>query len=213
MFISPSILNADCLNLEREIKELEKAGADSIHIDVMDGRFVKYVTWGPSMISAIRKVTSLPLEVHLMIEEPEHSIKEYVGTGADTIMVHPESTKSLRRNLLQIKEANVKAGIALKLETPVEQVLHCLDLVDVVLLLTCDEGYGGQPFRMFAIDKISQVAEIRKRHRLDFPIIVDGGIGIETGKLCKEAGANVLVSGSYIFNHDKKAAIQALKNI
>lgn len=213
MFVSPSILNADYLNLERDIKLLEKAGADAIHIDIMDGRFVEYTTWGSATISAIRNVTTLPLEVHLMVEEPERSIKEYVETGADTIIIHPESTVSLRRTLLYIKRANVKAGIALKLETSVDAILHCLDLLDVVLLLTCDEGFGGQPFQMTSINKIYQVAELRRLHQLNLSIIVDGGIGLDTGKLCKEAGADVLVAGSYIFNQDKTKAIQSLKNL
>ncbi|WP_203247276.1 ribulose-phosphate 3-epimerase [Sporosarcina beigongshangi] len=213
MFISPSILNADYLNLESDIKQLENAGADAIHIDIMDGRFVEPTTWGATTVSAIRKITALPLEIHLMIDEPERSINEYVETGADVIMIHPESTVFLRKTLLAIKQANRKAGIALKLETRVDVILHCLDLLDVVLLLTCDEGFGGQPFHTMALNKISQVAKLREVHQLDYSIEVDGGIGLETGKLCKTAGADILVSGSYIFNQDKTKAIHSLKNI
>lgn len=213
MFVSPSILNANYLNLERDIKQLENAGADAIHIDIMDGRFVEHATWGASTISAIRKVTTLPLEIHLMIEEPERSIKKYIETGADSLMIHPESTVSLRRILKYIKQENQNAGVALKLETPVESILHCLDLLDIVLLLTCDEGFGGEPFQEIALDKINQVAELRNNHQLNFNIAVDGGIGLETGRLCKAAGADILVAGAYIFRHDKTEAIESLKNI
>jgi len=213
MFISPSILNADYVNLERDIKQLENAGADAIHIDIMDGRFVGATTWGAPTFSAIRKITSLPLEAHLMVVEPERSINEYVEAGADIIIIHPESTFFLRKSLLAIKKANKKAGIAFKLETPIDRIVHCLDLLDVVLLLTCDEGFGGQPFHTTALSKIEQLVKLREKHQLGYLIQIDGGINMETGKLCKEAGADILVAGSYIFNQDKSKAIDALKNI
>ncbi|MFD1414442.1 ribulose-phosphate 3-epimerase [Oceanobacillus jeddahense] len=214
MIVSPSILNADYLNLERDIKQLERAGADAIHIDIMDGRFVQNITWGPPTVSAIRKVTNLPLEVHLMIDKPEYNIKHYLEAGADIIIIHQESTIFLRKNLQAIKQAKVQAGVALKLETPVETIVHCLDLIDVVLLITCDEGFGGQVFHPQALYKISQIVKLREMRHLNFSIEVDGGIGIETGKQCKEAGAGRLVAGSFVFNHRKKnEAIQALKSL
>jgi len=201
------------VNLERDIKQLENAGADAIHIDIMDGRFVGATTWGAPTFSAIRKITSLPLEAHLMVVEPERSINEYVEAGADIIIIHPESTFFLRKSLLAIKKANKKAGIAFKLETPIDRIVHCLDLLDVVLLLTCDEGFGGQPFHTTALSKIEQLVKLREKHQLGYLIQIDGGINMETGKLCKEAGADILVAGSYIFNQDKSKAIDALKNI
>lgn len=213
MIISPSILNADYLNLERDINLLDKSAADAIHIDIMDGRFVQSATWGPPTVSSIRNVTNLPLEVHLMINNPEYFVEQYVRTGVDTIIIHPESTVFLRNTLHFIKQSDLKVGVALKLETPVSTILHCLDLVDVILFITCDEGFGGQPFHSLALNKISQLAEIRQTNKQNFHIEVDGGIGLETGKQCKEAGADILVAGSFIFNQHMGKAIQALKRL
>jgi len=215
LIISSSILSADYLNLERDINALENASADAIHIDIMDGRFVQNTTWGSPTVSAIRKITRLPLEVHLMICQPECQIEEYVDAGVDVIFIHLESTVHLRRTLQLIRQSNIKAGVALKLETPVDVSQCCLDLVDVVLLLTCDDGFGGQPFQPLALQKISQLKELQKANNFNFRIEVDGGIGIESGQMCKNAGADVLVAGSFIFNHPKSMAkaIQLLKNV
>lgn len=213
MIVSTSILSSDFLNLERDIKRLETAGADSIHIDIMDGVFVANPTWGPSTVKAIRQVTSLPLDVHLMIDKPERLIDDYLRTSADYIIIHPESTVYLRKTLLQVKNYGTKAGVAIKLETPIDIIRNCLDLVDIVLLLTCDEGFGGQTFHPFSIEKISQVAKWRSDQGLHFKIEVDGGINPETGRQCKDAGADILVAGSYIFNHELDRAIRALKEV
>lgn len=213
MIVSPSILSADFLNLERDIKRLESAGANFIHIDIMDGVFVDNITWGPSTVSEIRKITSLTLDVHLMVHKPERIIDEYIKTKANIITIHPESTIFLRKTLLQIKNSGLKAGLALKLDTPIHVIENCLDLIDVVLLLTCDEGFGGQDFHPLSLEKISLLSKWRRDQGLDFNIEVDGGINLETGKLCKEAGADILVSGSYIFKGDMKRAITLLKNV
>ncbi|WP_328591068.1 ribulose-phosphate 3-epimerase [Siminovitchia fortis] len=213
LIVSPSILSADFLNLERDIRNLEAAGADAIHIDIMDGVFVAGVTWGPPTVKAIRQITSLPLDVHLMIDQPERLIEAYLDTGAGQITIHPESTVFLRKTLRTIKHHGTKVGVAIKLETPVQVIEHCLDLADTVLLLTCDEGFGGQSFQPLALQKISTIAEWRSKHQLLFKIAVDGGVQPETGKLCKEAGADILIAGSYVFNEEMEAAIRTLKTV
>lgn len=215
MKISPSILSADYLNLERDIRALEEAAADTIHIDIMDGKFVKNTTWGPPTVSAIRNITKLPLEAHLMICNPEHQIEEYINTGVDVIFIHPESTVHLRRILQLIKQHNIKVGVALKLETPVDVLQCCFDVIDVVLLLTCDDGFGGQPFQPLALQKITQLKDLQKANQVNFEIEVDGGIGIGSGQMCKNVGADVLVAGSFIFNHPESMAkaIQLLKDV
>ncbi|HLR41745.1 MAG TPA: ribulose-phosphate 3-epimerase [Pseudogracilibacillus sp.] len=213
MLISPSILNADYLNLERDIKQLEIAGADSIHVDIMDGKFVKNITWGPPTVAAMKQITSLPIDVHLMVCEPELNIEDYIRQDVSSIFIHPESTIFLRKNLLAIKEAGLKSGVALKLETPTDQIIYCLELVDVVLLLSCDEGFGGGSFQNFVIDKVSALKTMRTQYGLNYKIMMDGGINLETGKLSKNAGADILVAGSYILNADKKIAIENLKNL
>lgn len=213
MLVSASILSADFLNLERDIQQLEAAGADLLHIDIMDGRFVSNVTWGSSTVKAIREITSLPLDVHLMVDQPERLLDAYLETNADIMIIHPESTKVLRKNLLKIKSFGAKAGVALKLETSVDAIQHCLDVVDIVLFLTCDEGFGGQAFHSLAIEKIKQVAKWRTEKGLDFLIEVDGGMNPKTCRQCKKAGADIAVAGSYVFNNEMRSAIRELQNI
>jgi len=214
LIISSSILNADYLNLEKEIKSLEDSLVDSIHIDIMDGRFVEHTTWGASIITSIREVTNLPLDVHLMIDSPERNIEEYVSSGADTIFIHPESTVYLRKLLKIIKKNKIRTGVALKLDTPINVLVHCLDLVDTVLLVTCDEGFGGQPFHPLSLKKISELKKVRESNNLSFSIEVDGGINMKSGKQCKDAGAERFVLGSLIFKEptDRSGVVHRFRN-
>jgi len=214
MIVSPSILSADHVNLERDVRELEKAGADNIHIDIMDGNFVKYMTWGASTVTGIKNITNLPLEIHLMIDRPEFKIHNFLNTEAHIIIIHPESTFFLRDNLLKIKKAGLNAGVALKLETPVKTIENCIELLDVVLIISCDEGFGGQAFNSLALDKILFLSKLRRQKNHSFYIEVDGGLDLTTVKQSYQAGADVFVLGSYIFKQsDKKNAIKSIKNM
>ncbi|PGT86621.1 ribulose-phosphate 3-epimerase [Bacillus sp. AFS040349] len=210
--IAPSILSADFAKLGEEIKDVEKGGADYIHVDVMDGHFVPNITIGPLIVEAIRPVTKLPLDVHLMIEQPDLYIKEFVRAGADIITVHVEASKHLHRTIQLIKSEGVKAGVVLNPHTPIELILHILEDIDMVLFMTVNPGFGGQSFIPQVLPKIKALADMIKEKNLSVDIEVDGGINEETAKQCVAAGANVLVAGSFIYNKpDRHAAIQSLK--
>lgn len=210
--IAPSILAADFSILAKEVTDVEQGGADYIHIDVMDGRFVPNISFGPVVIEAIRPLTSLPFDVHLMIEEPERYITDFVNVGSDLISVHVEACRHLHRTIYQIKEHGVKAGVVLNPATPVEMVREILPDIDLVLLMTVNPGFGGQTFIPAVLNKIEQISRYKEEHGLNFEIEVDGGINQETGRLCVEKGANVLVAGSAIFKEsDRKKAIQILR--
>jgi ribulose-phosphate 3-epimerase len=208
--ISPSILSADFSNLEREIKMLEDAGADMIHIDVMDGHFVPNLTFGAPVIKAIRKHTKLPFDVHLMIESPENYIKDYRDAGADIITIHPEATKHLDRTINEIKRLGAKAGISLLPTTSVMPLEYTIDNIDLILVMTVNPGFGGQKFISNQLLKIEMISDIIQD--TDIILAVDGGINDKTSKLCIDAGADMLISGSFIFQGDYKKQMDLLKS-
>lgn len=210
--IAPSILSADFSKLGAEIKEVEQAGADYIHVDVMDGHFVPNITIGPLIVEAIRPVTDLPLDVHLMIENPDQYIDQLAASGADIITVHYEACTHLHRTIMHIKEKGVKAGLVIIPVTPVELIRPILPELDLLLFMTVNPGFGGQSFIPSVLDQIHQADQWRKDMQLDLEFEVDGGINTETARLCKEAGIDVFVAGSFIFNNeDRKKAIDALR--
>ncbi|WML50515.1 ribulose-phosphate 3-epimerase [Neobacillus sp. PS3-34] len=210
--IAPSILSADFSRLGEEIKDVEQGGADYIHVDVMDGDFVPNITIGPLIVDAIRPVTKLPLDVHLMIENPDEYIEAFAKAGADYITVHVEACRHLHRTIHHIKSFGVKAGVVLNPATPVETIQHVLADIDMVLLMSVNPGFGGQKFIPDVLSKITAVKKMAQDKGLNIEIEVDGGVNSETAKLCIEAGANVLVAGSAIYNEaDREKAISALR--
>lgn len=214
MKLAPSILSADFANLERDIQFVEKLGADYIHVDVMDGQFVPNITLGPNIVSAIRPVTKLPLDVHLMILQPENYIEAFAKAGADIITVHEESTPHIHRAVQMIKSAGVKAGVVINPGTPLSAIEYVLDLVDQVLIMTVNPGFGGQSFIESSLDKIAQLKEWKESKGYTYEIEVDGGIDPITAKRCKEAGATIFVAGSYIYNSESpKDRINALRAV
>jgi ribulose-phosphate 3-epimerase len=212
--IAPSILSADFSKLGEEIKAVEMAGADYIHVDVMDGHFVPNITLGPLVVQAIRPITKLPLDVHLMIEKPELYIEAFANAGADIITVHVEASTHLHRTIQMIKKKGVKAGVVLNPATPVDTIKHIIHDIDLVLLMTVNPGFGGQSFIENVIPKIKEVSELVHAYGLNVEIEVDGGVNAETAPLCIEAGANVLVAGSAIYGKkDLKDAISSIRGV
>ncbi|WP_147532045.1 ribulose-phosphate 3-epimerase [Bacillus marasmi] len=210
--IAPSILSADFAKLGEEIKDVERGGADYIHVDVMDGHFVPNITIGPLIVEAIRPVTKLPLDVHLMIENPDQYIEAFAKAGADYLTVHVEACRHLHRTLGYIKSFGVKAGVVLNPATPVEMIQHVLEDVDMVLFMTVNPGFGGQKFIPSVLPKIKQLREMIDAKGLDIEIEVDGGVNAETARLCVEAGATVLVAGSAVYNQaDRAKAIAEIR--
>ncbi|WP_042223812.1 ribulose-phosphate 3-epimerase [Oceanobacillus manasiensis] len=211
--IAPSILSADFSKLGEEIKEVENGGADYIHVDVMDGHYVPNITIGPLVVEGIRPITSLPLDVHLMIENPDAYIPAFAKAGADIITVHQEASRHIHRSIQLIRDNGVKAGVVINPGTPVEMLYPILPEVDLVLLMSVNPGFGGQSFIPSTIQRIKQVADFREKNNLSFEIEVDGGINVTTAKQCSEAGADVLVAGSAIFNPtNRQEAILEIKD-
>lgn len=207
--VSPSILSADFANLEKEVKAVAAAGADWVHVDVMDGRFVPNITIGIPVVKALKKVSPLPLDVHLMIEEPERYVADFVNAGSDYLTIHVEASKDVAGTLKKIRELGAKPGITLRPRTSVEDVLPLLPLCDLVLVMTVEPGFGGQSFMHDQIAKIDRLRQEILAKNLSCLIEVDGGINAETAKLC--ANADVFVAGSYVFGNEYKEAIDALK--
>lgn len=207
--VAPSILSADFANLEKEIKAVAEAGADWIHVDVMDGQFVPNITIGIPVVKSLKKVSPIPLDVHLMIEKPERFVEAFIKAGSDYLTIHVESTEKPAEVLQKIRQLGSKAGITLRPGTPVETILPLLNLCDLVLVMTVEPGFGGQSFMADQIAKISRLRQEIDQRNLKCLIEVDGGINEQTAKQCHEA--DVFVAGSYVFGRDYKSAISSLK--
>jgi ribulose-phosphate 3-epimerase len=210
--ISPSILSADFTRLGDEIKAVEQAGADYIHIDVMDGHFVPNITIGPMIVETVKRVTDLPLDVHLMISDPDNFIDDFVKAGADILTVHAETVKHLHRTVQYIKEKGVSPGVSLNPATPLDILEYILDDLDLVLLMTVNPGFGGQKFIPAVIPKIKRLREMVDKRNLKTEIEVDGGIGPDSISPVSSAGADVFVAGSAIFySEDYKKTISLMR--
>ena len=210
--ISPSILSADFSILSDEIKSLEKAGADLIHVDVMDGHFVPNITMGPPIIKMIRKCTKLPFDVHLMISPVEKYIKAFADAGSDIITIHPEATDNLKRTVGTIKSLGKKAGVSLNPKTPISALMDVINDIDLILIMSVNPGFAGQSFMSEVLPKVTELRKMINDKKLKIDIEIDGGINFETAPLAVKAGANILVSGTTIFSGSLEDNIQKLRN-
>ena len=205
--ISPSLLSADFTRLGEEVKAAEAAGADMLHIDVMDGHFVPNITIGPAVVAAINKITDLPLDVHLMIEDPDKFLLDFVEAGADYLTIHAEASTHLHRSVHWIKERGIKAGVSINPATPIWYLDDILPDLDMVLLMSVNPGFGGQSFIPFVLEKVKAVKGIIKQKKLGTVIEVDGGVKLDNAKEVADAGADILVMGSAFFGSGDYAGL------
>lgn len=214
VWVLPSLLSADFLHLSKDIKTMEQAGADAFHLDVMDGQFVPNISYGLPVIRAVRSATDLPLDVHLMTENPEQFIDEYARIGVDMLSFHIEATHHAHSLVKSIQDKGMRAGVALNPQTPVSSVEHLVGDVDFILIMSVNPGFGGQSFISHSLDKVHKLTQIKNEYNLTFDIEVDGGINDDTAKQCLAAGANLLVSGSHLFNTDNaENAITMMRDV
>lgn len=211
--IAPSILAADYANFEKELKRIEETGVEYVHIDIMDGHFVPNISFGADVVAAMRPHSKLVFDCHLMVSNPEQHIESFARAGADIVTIHAEATQHLHGSLQKIREAGMKVGVVINPGTPLTMIEPVLSLVDQVLLMTVNPGFGGQSYIPEVTEKIRQLVQLRADKGLSFDIEVDGGIDQQTIRLAKEAGANVFVAGSYLFRGDLQANVATLKEV
>lgn len=211
--IAPSILAADYANFEKELKRLEATDVEYVHIDIMDGHFVPNISFGADVVASMRPHSKLVFDCHLMVSHPEHHIASFARAGADIMTIHAEATTHIHGTLQKIKYAGMKAGVVINPGTPLAMIDHVLSLVDQVLIMTVNPGFGGQAFIPEMTEKIAHLVEVRKEKGLHFDIEVDGGIDDRTIVSAKEAGANVFVAGSYLFKGDLPTRVQTLRAV
>jgi ribulose-phosphate 3-epimerase len=214
ILVSPSILSCDFARLGEEVLAVDQAGADWVHVDVMDGHFVDNLTIGPPVVASLKKITKSPLDVHLMIEKPDKSIDQYIKAGADLLTIHVESTIAVGDTLKRIRSSGVKPGITMRPQTSVYEIEKYLELVDLVLIMTVNPGWSGQSFMLDQVEKIKFIKSWAYKNNPDLFVEVDGGINPETAKICRDAGANVFVAGNAVFKSgDYKKAISDIKGL